>query len=196
MDVHRITLVFFTGVFVFFGLSGSFAQEEQSRFIEKQINYSSGQTALGNQSFNQQTRLLSGVSEQGSFFGDSSAISGSTVIVGAPAEGSQSQGAAYIYTRIGATWTEPVRVSGVGGNEAFGNSVDIQGDTAVVGAPDAFVGSNNFQGAVYIFTRTGGTWTRTAILTASDGLFGDKFGSTVQIDGNRIVVSAIYDDEV
>ena len=57
-------------------------------------------------------------------------------------------------------------------NNEFGDSVSISGNTVVVGAPDAKVGSNSQQGAAYVFTEPGSGWanmTQTAKLTASDG---------------------------
>jgi hypothetical protein len=68
----------------------------------------------------------------------------------------------------------------------LGDSVAVDGDTAVVGAPFD-VGT---RGAVYVFTRTGDSWTQTAKLTASDGAAEDGLGDSVAIDGDTIVVGA------
>ncbi len=77
-------------------------------------------------------------------------------------------------------------------SSAFGRSVDVDGDTAVVGAPSAGgVGAKT--GAVYVFKRTGDSWTQTAKLTASDGAFGDSLGTSVAIDGDTIVAGAYFD---
>ena len=76
-------------------------------------------------------------------------------------------------------------------NDYFGSSVSISGNTVVVGAPDDTVGSNNQQGAAYVFTEPGSGWanmTQTAKLTASDGAAGDYFGHSVSISGNTVVV--------
>ncbi|MGI9120059.1 MAG: FG-GAP repeat protein [Acidimicrobiales bacterium] len=74
--------------------------------------------------------------------------------------------------------------------DRLGDSVDIDGDTAVVGAPSVDRG----KGAVYEFTRTGDTWTQTAKLTASDGATDGRLGNSVAIDGGTIVAGAPYDD--
>ena len=67
---------------------------------------------------------------------------------------------------------------------SFGASVAIDGDTAVAGAPfDDNVGTIN-QGAAYVFTRSGTTWTEQQKLTASDGGANDFFGTSVAIDGD------------
>lgn len=65
----------------------------------------------------------------------------------------------------------------------FGQSVDMDGDTLVIGAP-------LWAGAAFVFKRTGTTWTQQARLVDSDGTSGDKFGCAVAIDGNTILVGA------
>ena len=82
---------------------------------------------------------------------------------------------------------------GAAGDE-FGISVSLSGDTAVVGAQDATIGSNSQQGAAYIFIEPAGGWTKTANftakLTSSDGLAGDNFGAASAISGNTVVIGA------
>ncbi|MGH3474696.1 MAG: FG-GAP repeat protein [Aeromicrobium sp.] len=72
----------------------------------------------------------------------------------------------------------------------FGQSVAIDGDVAVVGAP----GNDSRQGAVYVFKRSGDTWVKTAKLTASDGASDDELGGAVAIDGDTIVAAANEDN--
>ena len=72
----------------------------------------------------------------------------------------------------------------------LGGSVAIDGDTAILGAPQA----NATRGAVYVFTRSGDRWTQTAKLTASDGAPLDALGKSVAIDGDTIVAGAAGDD--
>ena len=82
---------------------------------------------------------------------------------------------------------------GMAGDQ-FGYSVAIDGDTLVVGAYG--VGDNGFNsGSAYVFTRTGTIWTEQAKLTASDGAERDRFGWSVAIDVNTIVVGAWGDDD-
>ncbi len=75
-------------------------------------------------------------------------------------------------------------------NDHFGRIVAISGDTAVVGSPLHQVGSNVQEGAAYVFTRSGTTWTQQQELTAADGATTDSFGNTVSISGDTIVVGA------
>lgn len=62
----------------------------------------------------------------------------------------------------------------------------VSGSTAVVGA----YGNHSDTGAAYVFTDSGGTWSRRAKLTASDGTAGDQFGDSVALAGSTAVVSA------
>ena len=77
-------------------------------------------------------------------------------------------------------------------DDFMGSAVDMITDTVVVGVP----GYNNATGAVFVFTRTVGSWqvaiTPAAILTATDGVPGDELGTAVAISGNRIIAGAPY----
>ena len=75
----------------------------------------------------------------------------------------------------------------------FGLSVAISGTTIVVGAPYATVGTNQWQGAAYVFVKPPSGWTdmtQTGMLTASNGGLNNNFGWSVAIDKNTIVVGA------
>ena len=76
----------------------------------------------------------------------------------------------------------------------IGNHVAVSGDTAVVGAPKMHQSAFTGVGAAYVFTRVGEAWTEQAKLMPSDGLPGDRFGWSVDISGDTIVVSALWDD--
>jgi len=73
--------------------------------------------------------------------------------------------------------------------EYFGWSVDISGDTAVVGAPYGDDENGSYSGCAYIFYRNGSDWFQTAKLIAYDGTAG-YFGWSVAISGDTAVVGA------
>jgi hypothetical protein len=137
------------------------------------------------------------------YFGHSVSIDGDTIVIGAPYEdvyGSNS-GAAYVYTRntagsLTSGWTQRAKLTPNDGalGDIFGQSVSIDGDTIVIGAwYDDVYGSNS--GSAYVYTRnTDGSfgWTQRAKLTASDGAANDKFGESVSIDGDTIVIGARF----
>lgn len=72
----------------------------------------------------------------------------------------------------------------------FGVSARISGNYAIIGASLDDNGNKADQGAAYIFERRGGSWSEQAKLTAADGAAGDKFGSSVSIDGDYAIVGA------
>jgi len=78
-------------------------------------------------------------------------------------------------------------------NDYFGYSVAAYGQTIVVGAPEATVGSKPYQGAAYVFVAAGTGWknaTQTAELTSSNGATDDFFGWSVGIGSGGVVVGA------
>jgi RHS repeat-associated protein len=149
-------------------------------------------------SWEEETKLIGSDSAAGDNFGYSVAIDVNTVVIGAPNAniGSATDaGAAYIFTRNGATWTQQAKLAAAAAavSDAFGRSVAIDGDTVAIGAP--FVaGADINQGAVYVFTRSGVTWSQQQKL--SWGFAGDnEFGCSVGVRGNRLVIGACGYDE-
>ena len=76
----------------------------------------------------------------------------------------------------------------------FGWSISISGDTMVVAAP-ADDDNGTDSGSVYVFQRSGSSWSQQAKLTASDGAAGDLFGNSIAIDEDTMVVGARRDDD-
>src|SRR6266540_2203603 len=122
-------------------------------------------------------------------FGFSVAISGETVVVGAP--GDDSRGSAYVFARNGGVWSQQQKLlaSDAAAGDAFGESVAISGETVVVGSGGGGVG-----GSAYVFARSSGVWSQQQKLRASDAAVADSFGASVAISGETVVVGAIGDD--
>jgi hypothetical protein len=120
-------------------------------------------------------------------FGASLALSGSTLVVGAPGHGST--GAAYVFVRSHGIWSQEAELTASDGaaDDSFGDSVALSGPAALVGAP--LKGSDD-AGAAYVFTRSGPTWSQEAEFTATDGAAQDYFGSSVAVSGSTAVVGA------
>jgi hypothetical protein len=127
-------------------------------------------------------------------FGDSVAVDGDWIAVGAPAYGSVLAGRVEIFHRADGTWTQHSIVTpsdgGVGG---FGTAVVLQGDTLLVGANIA-AGAVDESGAAYVFRLVGDRWLEEGKLVAPDGQSGDQFGMEVALDGDLAVVGAYGHD--
>ena len=133
-------------------------------------------------------------------YGYSVGVSGDTMVVGefGDDEGSNAnQGSATVYRRSGASWDYQAKIVATDGatDDQFGVSAAISGDTIVVGAPLDDADSSADQGSAYVYVRTGTSWTLQSKILASDGAAGDRFGNSVAISGNTIVVGASYADE-
>jgi hypothetical protein len=68
--------------------------------------------------------------------------------------------------------------------DAFGSSLALYSNYAVIGAPNDDIGADTDQGSVYIFRRNNSTWTQEQKIIASDGAEGDFFGSAVSLSPN------------
>lgn len=132
-------------------------------------------------------------------FGTAVGLSRYTAIVGAPlhnAVGNDS-GAAYVFKMSGGLWGQEAELlsSNLAPLDAFGQSVGIYGDTAVVGAPlHNAVGSDS--GAAYVFRRIDSKWVQEAMLLPSDLAPLDHFGASVAIGKNTIVVGSPLRNDV
>lgn len=141
-------------------------------------------------SWTQQARLMATDGANGARMGWSLAIDADTVVAGIQPEAESAIGAAYVFARSGTTWSQQAKLvatDGAGG-DAFGRSVALDGDTAVVGARRADIGALQDQGAAYVFVRGGTLWTQQQKLIAADGAAGDGFGTSVSVAVETLLV--------
>ncbi len=153
------------------------------------------------------------------FFGGSVDLSesGSTLVIGAQREDSNSNGidgdqdddiasdsdtgAVYVFSRSGTDWSQQayIKASNTGAGDQFGSIVSLSndGDILAVAAnkeDSSAIGLNGDQsndsavdddsGAVYLFTKSGGSWSQQAYIKASNTEAGDRFGVSVSLAGN------------
>jgi hypothetical protein len=135
-------------------------------------------------------------------FGRSVAISGNTIVIGAPVREVAKhthQGAAFVYVKPASGWrsagpTTELTAAGGAANEYFGESVAISGNTVLVGAPGRNVGKHAAQGAVDVFSLRGlvraGTPRQVTELTAPDAQANDALGISVAVSGSTVVAGA------
>lgn len=130
--------------------------------------------------WSQQATLFAGDATAQDYFGSSVAISGNTVVIGAPGDDSD-KGSAYVFVRTNASWSQQTKLTVSAGlaNHRFGTSVGISGNYAIVGAP----GENK----AYIFERVGTNWTAETPFSKPAG---SSFGNAVAISGTYAIVGA------
>jgi len=187
------------------------------------MNYTLTITRAMAASFAQQAYVKASNTDGGDQFGWSVALSGDTLAVGAYVEagngvgvnsGAQADdaeafsGAVYVFTRSGGTWSQQayIKASNAEGNDLFGYSVALSGDSLAVGAygeesngvgVNSATESNNDaleSGAVYVFARSGGSWSQQAYIKASNSAASDRFGWRIALSDDTLAVGAWGED--
>jgi hypothetical protein len=163
----------------------------------------------------QQAYLKASNTDNDDEFGESLALEGDTLAVGARGEASAARGvngdqennadsvsgAVYVFVRTTAGWTQQAYLKASNSSGGFGACLALDADTLAVGAPmehSAAQGVNGDQenraallsGAVYVFVRTSAGWTQQAYLKASNTGADDAFGSSVALEGDTLAVGA------
>jgi len=126
-------------------------------------------------------------------FGNAVSLDGNTMIVGCSSQNSGA-GAAYIYTRSSATsaWTQEQKitlsVSDASTYNELGARVAVSGDTVAI--VSRRVTTSDF-GAVFVYTRTSGSWSRQTLITPPTGPpQAAEFGDSMALYGDLLVVGA------
>ncbi len=125
----------------------------------------------------------------GDGFGQSLAVYGNTLVVGAPHR--EHGGAAYVFERSGpdAPWVQValLRINDGGAEgEGFGTALAVHGELALVGAPGGPEG-----GTVFVFHRgDGGSWEQQHWFQSSNATAGDRFGASLALGDGRVLVGA------
>lgn len=143
-------------------------------------------------SWDSQAFLMASDAADNDAFGTSVAISGDTIVVGAPGDDFPSgAGSVYVFERDDEDWIEQAHLfaSDAAFGDAFGTSVDISGSTVVVGAPFDNTAAGSNTGSAYVYARNGNAWIEQAHLVASDGADNDRFGTAVAVAGKSTVVA-------
>lgn len=131
-------------------------------------------------------------------FGSSVSVSGDTAVVGAPLEnagGVADAGAAYVFDGSVAGWPQLCKLEGLGNAGLFGSSVSVSGDRVVVGAPLEDPQGIVDAGAAYVYEILGvNDCPQLCKLEAVDMESSDKFGSSVSVSGDTVLVGAPLND--
>ncbi len=159
------------------------------------------------QVFNQVDKKVSIHRAVGSEYGTAVKVLGNITVVGSPRESVDENGnnfldgagAAFIYERQGnADWSTVQKIVATtrGGSDYFGNSVTIDGDQQVfIGAMsdnlDSLDNNNLSQsGAVFVFAKSGGTWSSIQKIVPFDRVGGERFGASIDVKDSLMIVGA------
>ena len=126
-------------------------------------------------------------------FGRTVALDGDTALIGAPVanvNGETNLGAAYVFERVGTTWTLQQRLlaSDSAFNDQFGSSVALDGNIALIGATEKSINGMEFHGAAYFFERQNGIWTEAQRVLPSNGQEDGEFGASAALVGDLALI--------
>jgi hypothetical protein len=168
----------------------------------------------------QQVYLKASNAETNEYFGHRVALSGDTLVVGAPLEDSNAlgvggdqadnsanaSGAVYVFTRSAGVWVQEayLKASNTDAGDQFGWTIGLSGNLLAIGANredggatgvggDPMDNSVSDSGAVYVFTRSAGTWTQEAYIKPSNTGAFDEFGWSMALSGETLAVGARYE---
>lgn len=145
-----------------------------------------------------QTQILTAPdAKAGDSFGQSLSFTENHLIIGAPRNDDlgEDSGAAYIYKRYENTWRYQSKITASDGaaGDLFGISLDVDGNTIIVGA-DLHDEKAENAGAAYVYVLENKQWKQEAKLMALDGNKTDIFGVRVALSHNTALISARRDD--
>jgi len=142
--------------------------------------------------FSQLAKMVASNPTTNNRFGWSVDSTDTRIVIGSKDEatGGAGTGAIYIFDITGKQLAM-IQASDAEAVAYFGWAVAVSKDRIVVGSPNKDIGGAIDFGAVYIFDLDGNELTK---IIAPDGLAGDKFGTSVTVSDNRIVVGAPYSD--
>lgn len=127
----------------------------------------------------------------GEYFGNAVAVDGEVIVVSARGTGS-----AHVFERVAGAWVKTAQLTASDGSSGagIGSDIALDQDVIVVGAAgDDHAGASS--GSAYVFERSGGTWSETAKLTASDPAPHDLFGASVSVSDGIALIGAYSKDE-
>ncbi len=125
----------------------------------------------------------------GDGFGTAMAVSGNTLMVGAPGT-DDGKGAVYLFIKAASgEWSEAgvIRAADGAAADSLGAALALSGNVALIGATRHADAS----GAIYVFESQGGTWSQRGKLAASNAQPNDRFGVAVAFDGSRALIGAV-----
>ena len=146
--------------------------------------------------WSEQAKLVPADGETNDFFGISVSVSGDTAIIGAYRDDEKGiySGSAYVFTRNGEIWSQQAKITANDGapDDFFGIRVLVSGDTALISSLSNVHGY--YSGAVYVFTRSGNSWSEQTKLSPAMGAAEQFFGISLAMSGDTVLIGARGDN--
>lgn len=148
----------------------------------------------------QESQLVLPTSQANEYFGRALALSGNTLLIGAPGRDlgtfpfdKEDAGAVFVFERSGKSWWPKALLTAETNaqkGDGFGNAVALSQNTAVIGAFTTGRDGKEEAGAAYVVNRLGEGWSTPIRLASPVAQAREWFGSAVAIAGDTVVVGA------
>jgi hypothetical protein len=124
---------------------------------------------------------------------NSVSIDGDTIVIGLSPY--LLDGSAYVFTRVSGVWAQQQKLIPPmqGLNDRYGFSVNVVGDTVLVGAPQDKVKGDIGAGSVYVYNRISNVWTLGEKLTASDRGADENCGTSLAMNDDTVFIGCLLD---
>ena len=151
----------------------------------------------------QQARIVALDAANFDQLGRAVAVQGDLLVAGAPGDlevgdgdPDGGEGAVYVFRYDGVSWAQEDKLlaTHAGPDHRLGESVAVDGDLIVAGAP-GFDNSGTDSGSAIVFRFVSGAWFLEQRLLPDDPAAGDAFGSAVAVDGDLVAVGAPRDNQ-
>ncbi|MES2777476.1 MAG: FG-GAP repeat protein [Bacteroidota bacterium] len=154
-----------------------------------------------NGAWSQMQKLVANDGASGDNFGAGLGIDSNYLMIGAHSDDvgeNLDQGSVYIFKLENGSWVQKQKITGSNGGsgDIFGINLTMSKGHAVVGASKDDIAAAIDAGSAYIFKLNDitGVWSETQKIYPNDVSGGDTFGNWISISGDKIIVTAIYDD--
>lgn len=151
---------------------------------------------LSSGSWSQVQKLVAGDGSADDLFGAAVVMDGTMALVGASGaavNGEALRGAVYAYNYTNNAWSESGKLvagDGVAG-DLFGSALAFDAGHALIGAPAAGTAADINRGKVYAYEQAGTSLSQVGMLSADDGVSGDKFGHAIAMQGDKALVGTL-----
>ena len=143
-------------------------------------------------SWNQAGKFIPSDGTATNYFGYAVSISGNNALIGAHGNGANT-GAVYLYSYDGNNWGQEIKLTGNDSEleDAFGISVKLNGNRALIGAYRGDNLNNVDSGAAYVFDFIGSSWVQSLKLSNdTNGAANDFFGRSVGLTNSWVLAAA------
>lgn len=181
----------------FWAFSAASNSTDYQQSVDRKSHVDVSDTQGTSQSVPIEQKLVPADPQSSARFGTAVGVWGNRALISAKNQHAPNEqsGAVYAYEFDGTSWvqTQKITPNDVGPYDWFGSAMVMEANRALISSTSAVNGIQS--GAVYYFEYVDGFWEEKQKFSSSDGMHDDRFGRSIDMDGDRAIFGAIFDDE-